>query len=90
MKRTTVFLPEALERDLQAEAKRRGEPMASIVREALASYVAANRSPGGSLSFVACGAAADGQGAERHEELLWRDPHPAGAVPRKRPRRKVR
>src|SRR4026208_1635454 len=39
MKRTTVFLPEALERELQLCARQEGRPTASLVREALAEYV---------------------------------------------------
>jgi hypothetical protein len=90
MKRTTIFLPEGLERDLQAEARRRGEPMAALVREALAQYVAGSRPSGSALSFVGCGAAADPHGAERHEQLLWTDPHRASAEPIRRQRRRGR
>src|SRR4029453_3971909 len=43
MKRTTVFIPEALERELQLCARQEGRPTASLVREALAEYVARHR-----------------------------------------------
>jgi len=72
MKRTTLFVDEALEHDLKAIARRRGEPMASVVREALAEYVTGEKQAGGtSLSFVAAGASGHRDTAERHEELLW-------------------
>ena len=92
MKRTTIFLPEGLERDLQAEARRRGEPMAVLVREALAQYVVDQRSRPVTLSFVGCGASASADGAERHEDLLWAEPHARvrSSAPRRRPARKVR
>ena len=56
MKRTTVFLDETLERDLQAIARQEKRPVASLVREALATYVA-NREPTSApaLSFVGVG-----------------------------------
>lgn len=75
MKRTTIFLPEALERDLQAEARCAGKPMASIVREALTEYLVARRAGGTTLSFVGCGAGARSDVADRHEQLLWKNPH---------------
>ena len=75
MKRTTVFLSEGVERDLQAEARRTGKPMASVVREALAEYVASRRPSGQRPSFVACAAGRGTDVSERHEELLWRTPH---------------
>jgi hypothetical protein len=92
MKRTTIFLPESLERDLQSEARRTGRPMASLVREALAEYVVARRPAGNTLSFVGCGAGAATDVAERHEELLWTRPHGAAAAPARRTaaRRKAR
>ena len=44
MKRTTIFVPETLERDLQLYAKREGKAVAAVVREAVAEYLAAGRS----------------------------------------------
>jgi len=77
MKRTTIFVDEGLEYDLKAIARRRGEPMASIVREALVEYVAGEKQAGGpSLSFVAAGASGHHDTAERHEELLWQEEAP--------------
>ena len=45
MKRTTVFLPEDLERLLQETARRTNRPQAEIVREALAQYLRAQPRP---------------------------------------------
>jgi predicted DNA-binding protein len=72
MKRTTIFLDEALERDLQALARRRKRPMAALVREALAVYVVAAEPAAPALSFVGAGSSRRSDIAERHEELLWR------------------
>lgn len=87
MKRTTVFLEEAIERDLQAIARQEKRPVAWVVREALAEYVA-NREPADTpaLSFIGAGASGRSDVAERHEELLWREAHSSGkmAAPRKR------
>jgi hypothetical protein len=92
MKRTTIFLPEALERDLQAEARRVGKPMASVVREALADYVVSKQAAGTTLSFVGCAAGDRSDIADRHENLLWRKPHRGSPSRTKRPsrRRKAR
>ncbi len=95
MKRTTVFLDETLERDLQAIARQEKRPVAALVREALAAYVA-NREPaaGPALSFVGAGASGRSDIARRHEDLLWRNERAsdqsassatrAGKSPRKR------
>jgi predicted transcriptional regulator len=82
MKRTTIFLEEQLERELQALARQRGRPMAGIVREAVEQYVVLARSAAGKAprGFVALGRSGAGDIAERHEELLWEDrpgPHRA-------------
>ena len=95
MKRTTVFLDETLERDLQAIARQEKRPVASLVREALAAYIT-NRKPTAApaLSFVGAGASGRSDIAERHEDLLWRKERgavkiaprreAAGRAPRKR------
>jgi predicted transcriptional regulator len=73
MKRTTIFVDEALEHDLRAIAGRRGQPVALLVREALAEYVAGEkRGRRTTLSFVAAGASGHADTADRHEEILWR------------------
>jgi len=87
MKRTTIFIEPQLERELQALARRSGKPMAAIVREAVAQYVAADKQRRPSrLGFVASGRSGRSDVAERHEELLFQ-PDPPAAPPRPRPRR---
>ena len=84
MKRTTLFIDPQLERELQALARRDGRPMAALVREAIAQYVAAARDArSATLSFVAAGRSGRADIADRHEELLF-DVTPA--PPRARPK----
>jgi len=45
MKRTTIFLPESLERQLQHFARSQDRPVAEIVREALTAHLEAHRKP---------------------------------------------
>jgi 16S rRNA U516 pseudouridylate synthase RsuA-like enzyme len=84
MKRTTVFLDEGLEREMRAMAESRGEPVASLVREALGRYVASeakrHRPP---LRFLAAGRSGKSDTAERHEELLFRELKPHGVSPQR-------
>lgn len=91
MKRTTLFIDPQLERELQALARRQGRPMASVVREAVAQYVAAARDEGAArLGFIAAGRSGRTDVADRHEELLFDAsavPAPAPASPQ-RPRPK--
>jgi predicted transcriptional regulator len=92
MKRTTLFIDEALERDLQAIARQGNRPMASVVREALAEYVA-NREPSDTpaLSFIAAGASGRTDTTERHEDLLWREQRAAKKrAPARKASRKAR
>jgi len=92
MKRTTIFMPEALERDLRGEAGRTGKTVALLVREALAEYIAARRTTANPPSFVGCGAGRRHDVADTHEALLWTAPHPTLKTPAARParRRKAR
>jgi predicted transcriptional regulator len=93
MKRTTVFIDPQLERELQALARRDGRPMAALVREAVAQYVAAAR-PARSAGpgFVAVGRSGRSDVAEKHEEFLFteeaapaaRKPRGSRTVPRRR------
>ncbi|MGH9202951.1 MAG: hypothetical protein ACRD2A_17135, partial [Vicinamibacterales bacterium] len=96
MKRTTLFLDEQLEHDLRILSKRKGRPLASVVREAMAQYVARQleQDSDRSVRFVASGRSGHTDTAERHEELLWGDLEPHGhAAPRSgaraRPARRV-
>jgi hypothetical protein len=96
MKRTTIFVPEPLERDLQLYARQERKPVAWVVREAVAEYLVTHRKSSPLPSFTGVGDSHRSDIAERHEELLWRDPHggppPASRnktgprAPRKRPR----
>lgn len=45
MKRTTIFLPESLERQLQQFARHHDRPVAEVVREALTAHLEAHRKP---------------------------------------------
>ena len=71
MKRTTVFLDEALLRRARAYARRHGKSFAQAVREALGEYVAKERGQRSALPSIV-GAFDSGRTdiAERHEELL--------------------
>jgi hypothetical protein len=81
MKRTTIFVPEAMERDLQLYAMREGRATASIVREAIAEYMA-HRQPAGRLpSFTGAFDSGRSDIAERHEELLFDRLSPHGDEP---------
>lgn len=71
MKRTTVFLDEQIEHDLKAVARRQGRPVASVVREAMAEYVAKALDAPTRLGFVAAGRSGRVDTAERHEDEVW-------------------
>lgn len=89
MKRTTVFLDEGAERDLKALASRKGAPVASLVREAIADYIVHQAgSEVRELSFVGAGRSGRSDVAERHEEYLWDELEPHGSA--KRPARAPR
>ena len=77
MKRTTIFVPEPLERDLQLYARLQRQPVAWVVREAIVEYLAARRPVSALPSFVGIGASGRSDIAERHEELLWTAPRHA-------------
>ena len=85
MKRTTIFIDEAIEADLHALARRQQRPVAALVREAVEQFVVAKRQAGPARpGFVACGRSGFGDTAERHEDILLADlaPHEgAGATP---------
>jgi hypothetical protein len=78
MKRTTIFVPETLERDLQLYARREGRAVASVVREAIQAYIVSKHAPGVVPSFAGVGDSGRSDIAERHEALLFRDLDPHG------------
>lgn len=87
MKRTTIFVPEALERDLQLYARREGKPTAAVVREAVAEYLAGHQTTGRLPSFTGAFDSGRSDTAERHEALLFKGLSPHGeAPPKRRPR----
>ena len=81
MKRTTIFVPEPLERDLQLHARREQKPVAWVVREALAEYLSSRRPASALPSFTAVGRSGRKDIAARHEALLWSNPHGEDARP---------
>ena len=87
MKRTTLFLDEQTERELQEVARRQKRPMAAVVREAIAEYVARATAaqPPKAVGFIGIGRSGHRNTADRHEDLLWKDLAPRGAHPPKAP-----
>lgn len=81
MKRTTIFIDEAVERDLDALARRENRSRSQLVRQALDEYLERRRPADFSLGFVASGASGRSDIAERHEEILFTDLDPHGAPP---------
>ena len=74
MKRTSLFLDEQLQKQLQKLANARGVSVASLVREAVALYVVSpNRT--GLPSIAGRFASGTSDTSERVDELLWKDPH---------------
>src|SRR5262245_13575158 len=71
MKRTTIFIPEGLERDLQLYARRARKPAALVVREAITAYLARERTVPALPSFAGAFDSGHTDTAERHEELLF-------------------
>lgn len=75
MKRTTVFLDDKLLRQLKRLAQRRGVSFASVVREAMATYVAEPVSEGNVPSVAGRYASGKRDTAAKVDDLLWNDPH---------------
>ena len=86
MKRTTIFIPESLERDLHLYARRDRRPAASIVREAIAAYIVRGRGGSALPSFAGAFDSGRTDTAERHEALLFKALTPHGTEP-SRPKR---
>jgi predicted transcriptional regulator len=75
MKRTTVLLDETTAPRLEQQARQRRQPKTVLIREALDQYL--DRGPQDRLprlAFVAAGRSGRSDVAERHDELLWREP----------------
>lgn len=86
MKRTTIFLPESLERQLQQFARRQDKPVAAIVREAVTKHLESNREP---FQMPRTFDSGRSDVATRFEELMFQgfDIH-GGAPPRTATRKK--
>ncbi len=67
MKRTTIMLPDDVEARLRVEARRRGVPIAQVVREAVTHHLSAEPRRR-ALSFFALGEAGSPDGSERVDE----------------------
>jgi hypothetical protein len=82
MKRTTIFIPETLERDLQLYARRQGRAVAAVVREAVERYLVNAQTAAALPSFAGVGASGRSDIAGRHEEILFRElePHDDGVA----------
>jgi hypothetical protein len=74
-KRTTVFLDEQILRDLKRLAARRDVSFATVVREAMATYLATPSVPGSLPSVAGRFESGTTDTSSRTDELLWRDPH---------------
>ena len=84
MKRTTIFLPEELDRDLSVYAQLSGRPAASIVREAIAAYIVDSRDAVVLPSFAGAFDSGHTDTAERHDALLFGKLRPHGdSAPRR-------
>ena len=77
MKRTTIFIPEALEDDLRRHARRRKKPVAWVVREAVTAYLAVHEAPSPLPSSVGMGRSGRSDLSERFEDLLFAEVSPA-------------
>ncbi|MFL5799105.1 MAG: ribbon-helix-helix protein, CopG family [Actinomycetota bacterium] len=71
MKRTTVMLPDEVEARLRLEARRRGVPVAEVVREAVTAHLPAPER-GRPLSFFAVGEGGPADASERVDEYVHR------------------
>ncbi len=78
MKRTTIFLDETQERELDAMSEREKRPKASLVREAISEYLLRKGERGVLPGFTAVGASGRRKGAARHEEEVFSDLEPHG------------
>jgi hypothetical protein len=91
MKRTTIFLEEGTNRDLQLLAQREKVSVAALVRDALERYLdEAKRGQGLRLRFLAAGRSGHHDTGERAEEVLLSDLRPHSSGPRLRTRARGR
>jgi hypothetical protein len=74
MKRTTVMFPDEVDARLRLEARRRGVPVAKVVREAVERHLPAPES-GRPLSFFGVGVGGPTDASERVDEYVQRAVH---------------
>lgn len=87
MRRTTIFIPEELDRDLQIYARQKGKPVASIVREAVAAYITDGAAGPALPSFTAAFDSGHTDTASKHDEILFGTLTPHGDAGPARTRR---
>jgi len=76
-----------MDQELHALARRKGVPVAALVRESLSRYVTEEkRGQSFALRFLGQGRSGRQDVAERHEELLWRGLEPHASKRRQRRR----
>lgn len=76
MKRTTVFLDEALLKRLKQVSRSEGKSFAAVVREAVAQYVASRGLKRGKLPSIAgMGNSGRSDISSHVDDFLWTDPH---------------
>ena len=75
MKRTSLFLDNKTLRALKVAAERRNVSVASLVREAVAHYLAAPQSTGTLPSIAGRFSSGKKDTSSRTDDFLWRDPH---------------
>jgi len=73
MKRTTIFADEATVYELKRIAYQQRRSMSAVVREALATYIAAYRPRGRRFSFTEIGESRTGDASQRVDDLLGKD-----------------
>ena len=79
MKRTTIFIPEELEADLQHYARQAKKLAAWVVREALTSYLSTRTQPVPRSSAIGMGDSGRSDVSERFESLLFADRAPGSS-----------
>lgn len=75
MRRTTLFLDDKVLRRAQRAARAKGVSFATVVREALALYLARPEAPGDVPAIAGRFTSGHEDTADRADELLWSDPH---------------
>ena len=75
MKRTSIFLDDQTLKRLQLAAARQGVSSASMIREAVAVYLAAPPAPSPVPSILGQFSSGQTDTASKVDELLWSNPH---------------